>query len=448
MPSPLKICGIPPIPPLTQAVDNTHTHTHTSLSLSLPLFREDLSICFSKVHDSGRVIMQDMEISDAFCLELRQSGGLRAMTDTIKYMRLMGLASERDPRLEGEPVLRELSPRATHISDSGWINFPVGSYWRILNTTFSCTANITHELPSSFDPRSVWSIWTLMALGVGVVVAVVAAIVGAWALQRRAARRAGPSGLAELPEQTVATAHGYSLLRLLGVGHYGRVFLARQTSSGELLAIKVITVYTLRQLEAAYAECRTMLAIRHANCVRVHTYFSARMEHRLRPVSPGTSGENSDYLEQALSLDPLDVAGSAPGSGSSGPRSWSEQTALLQASPVSLGAVLSLSSGSGSGSAAEQSAFALDAAWAQPRHGSGASSSRASSRSSAADDRPASFAMQVHMVVEFCDRGTLENAILTGAFAHPVTGQPRLVRILVFWGGGSGYMWEAVAAMR
>lgn len=358
--------------------------------------------------------MSDMELSDAFCLEVGQSAGMKAMIDTIRYLRLMGLAGERELP-DSVPVIQELSPRETYISDSGWINFPVGSHWRIINSTFSCTANITHALPSSFQPRTVWSVWTVALAGAACFLGTLATVVALWILFRRRSRDSdAPGSLAKLPEQTVANSHGYSLLRLLGVGHYGRVFLAEQSSSSELFAIKVITVYTVRQLEAAYAECRTMLAIRHPNCARVHTYFSARMEHRLRPVSGEESGTDSDYLEQAFSLEPMD--------GNASPR---HMDGMLQKNPGSpagslgLGQALSLS-GSGSGSGGTQGQVP-----GGPRFNSGSSSG--SGRSSTVADRPASFAMQVHMVVDFCDMGTLETAIFGGVFEHPVTGKPRLV---------------------
>ena len=35
--------------------------------------------------------------------------------------------------------------------------------------------------------------------------------------------------------------------------------------------------------------------------------------------------------------------------------------------------------------------------------------------------------LQVHLVMQYCDMGTLDQAIKRGCFRHPETGQPKLV---------------------
>ncbi|KAL6774369.1 hypothetical protein ACKKBG_A24740 [Auxenochlorella protothecoides x Auxenochlorella symbiontica] len=264
----------------------------------------------------------------------------------------------------------------------------MGSVWRMLNCTLSCTGNVTHELTDSallgLSKERAWGRWSFLFAARGGPLGFGLAVLGAIVFVRR--RNAREGALARLPEQTVAKAQGYCLLRLLGVGHYGRVYLARQESTRQHFAIKVITVYTPRQLEAAYAECRTMLGIRHPHCAQVHSYFSARMEHSLRSVD-GNSGSDA-YLEQAFQLQGPDAA----------------------ASPAS-------SAATGTGSL-------VSTLWRATRlRGSGSSSSDAGTA-------PSSLAMQVHMVVEFCDHGTLEAAVQSGIFLDPALGRPRMDWVL------------------
>ncbi|KDD72603.1 hypothetical protein H632_c3136p0, partial [Helicosporidium sp. ATCC 50920] len=51
--------------------------------------------------------------------------------------------------------------------------------------------------------------------------------------------------------------------------------------------------------------------------------------------------------------------------------------------------------------------------------------------SSGSGSRPGGVAIQVHLVMQYCDRGTLDSAIREGVFLNPQTGRPRLLWILL-----------------
>ena len=54
-----------------------------------------------------------------------------------------------------------------------------------------------------------------------------------------------------------------------------------QLLTGREVAVKVLQLQpsNWRQLRAAWRECQIMGAVRHPTCVRVITYYSARLTH-------------------------------------------------------------------------------------------------------------------------------------------------------------------------
>ena len=107
-----------------------------------------------------------------------------------------------------------------HVADTGWVPFIASSaYWRMVNTTLSCTGNVTHYLPSP-EFVMVERPWGAREeVLVGAIVAVAAALT-VWIRSR-----AGFSPL----EHRIAVRKGYTLLTELGAGRSGKVY------KGELL---------------------------------------------------------------------------------------------------------------------------------------------------------------------------------------------------------------------
>ncbi|KDD77163.1 hypothetical protein H632_c6p7, partial [Helicosporidium sp. ATCC 50920] len=186
--------------------------------------------CFARPHHDGSVSMVDLEMSDSTCLELRQSKGILTIVESIHYLGLMdmqavGIVQEEFSAAHGSGT------RNITIKDSGWINFPPGSRWRMINTTMSCTGNVTHMLEGPPPQVVSMTIWTF------IVVAPFTLAIGALLLflahvMRPRAASTSDAGSAGLPEHVLALQHGYDLQNQVGAGHYGRVFLAQPMLRG------------------------------------------------------------------------------------------------------------------------------------------------------------------------------------------------------------------------
>jgi serine/threonine protein kinase len=81
------------------------------------------------------------------------------------------------------------------------------------------------------------------------------------------------------PAYRIAKDKGFDLKELLGSGRFGKVYRARQLAGGADVAVKVLQLQAtdLRQLRGAWQECQIMGSVQHPSCVRVVTYYSARI---------------------------------------------------------------------------------------------------------------------------------------------------------------------------
>jgi serine/threonine protein kinase len=122
-----------------------------------------------------------------------------------------------------------------------------------------------------------------------------------------------------LPVDVGATLKHYELLRKLGQGGMGTVFLARDTKLGRLVAIKLLLEYSGPKAGRFLAEARATARCRHDNIVVIHEVDAVRgypymvleylkgrtlrawMAQRERPSGPESIGA-ADTLPSAASI--------------------------------------------------------------------------------------------------------------------------------------------------
>lgn len=69
------------------------------------------------------------------------------------------------------------------------------------------------------------------------------------------------------------------MLRLLGEGGFGKVFLARHKQSGQQFAIKVIkteNIGSAADIDAIFVEAEVLRSLNHPNIVKVHKCLTLR----------------------------------------------------------------------------------------------------------------------------------------------------------------------------
>ncbi|EFN52857.1 hypothetical protein CHLNCDRAFT_138337 [Chlorella variabilis] len=265
---------------------------------------------------------------------------------------------------------KDLDARTMLIKDSGWLSGGThDSKWRFSNLTLTCTGNTTHPLPDARNARA--------------------------------------------PEYRIAESKGFLLEAPLGKGHFGRVYRGRKRTSGQLVAIKVIDLLPSQrsQVLAAYRECQLLSSVQHDNIVRVFTFYTAKVQRtqRLVEVIP----DRSEYVEVGYQVPPQagSSGGGAAASGSSGQQQGSN------GSGFSLGSQQRARGSGGSG------------ATGTPPQGSSGPGSNASS--SISDKMEGVQSIQVQLVTQYCDMGTLEQAVKGGVFIDAVTGHRRIRHILL-----------------
>lgn len=236
--------------------------------------------CFAYAAGGGaRVEFRDAIFSDARCVRWSESNGITAMVNTAKFVKPMSFKT------------KEIDERSLHIDDTGWVPFvPPNAYWRLVNVTLSCTGNVTHDLPPDFVVFQDKS-WGKKDYAM---VLTVFAILGAtvwWML--------GKGYFSPPQEIHIARKKGFELLNELGYGRFGKVYRARHRSSSKVVAVKVINLKPTdwKQLRAAWRECQLMSKVKHSSCVRVITYYSARMAPYIKPPG-GLNGGGTAADEQ------------------------------------------------------------------------------------------------------------------------------------------------------
>ncbi|WP_437926558.1 protein kinase [Sorangium sp. So ce291] len=143
---------------------------------------------------------------------------------------------------------------------------------------------------------------------------------GAVPLQARAARAPAEATAGRAPVAVGSTIKHYELIRKLGQGGMGVVFLARDTKLGRLVAIKLLHRSGGRGIEGLLAEARATARCRHENIVVIHEvdeidgypymvleYVEGRslrdwMAQREQPGAPGSPAVRTPPLPRAPGL--------------------------------------------------------------------------------------------------------------------------------------------------
>jgi hypothetical protein len=370
--------------------------------------------CFSvNAHRGAFTHAENMEISDSGCVRVRHSQAINSILTAMRYAKLFNV------RVESTPI----DSRRLRIDTSWMPGLPVGSYFRFSNVTVSCTGNLTHPLPPDFvdEPDTLLQEHPHLLIALGIAVLLMAGGL-LWC--------ARTSGRNARPEYEVALSQGYKLEEPLGSGHYGRVYRGRDTATGQLVAVKVIDMLPSqrRQVAAALRECELMAQMEHKCVVRLHKFYSAQVRrHRHHVVDKGSGSPSLDSQWSSSSWFKRLFAGAARrrrqgqgggGSGSSGASVW--------------GSGSGTSTEPGSGRLGSVSSSGLSSAYG------GTGSSLLGSGQSGLEDVPEMEAVvhgtkgvllvQVQLVMQYCDLGSLEKAIKRGDFQHPETGEPLVVR--------------------
>lgn len=373
--------------------------------------------CFSWL-DGGnaKVEFRDGIISDATCVRWSASNGITTMVNTAKFTRPLSVKTV------------EISERELLIDDSGWIPYvPPKAHWRFVNTTLSCTGNITHEIPP--DVIVISGRWGIRDNSFALTV-IILSVASAWWVYSK--------GSIAAPQEThIARKKGYELLEELGSGRFGKVYRAKEVASGRIVAVKVLTLKPSdwKQLRKAWKECQLMLTLRHPSCIQIITYYSARVMNRLKRRQQQQQPQQGNGSGQSISSD-------APSfSVDVGKAEFFDVTGALDEFVAQAGSDTSQSSG------ADMASFRSELINAYQMSGSEAGSyegnqypsvgsyqfvvdngdlpepeNRPPARPSALTADPdsntpaplESISLQVHLVMEFADQGTLYDNVKAG----------------------------------
>jgi hypothetical protein len=173
------------------------------------------AVCLANVLEDGWLTFADMRMSDAGCVNAQRSRGIAEVDRLVRYT----LGKQR--------YHRPLDDRTALVKDSGWLSgAAVESHWRLVNTSFSCTGNLTHPLPEGFVDLEFWHLSPALLASGGAVLLLLAGML-VWCGRIRARN-------SNLPEHRIAAARGYKLERPLGSGHFGRVYRGRHMRTGQV----------------------------------------------------------------------------------------------------------------------------------------------------------------------------------------------------------------------
>ncbi|KAL4420274.1 hypothetical protein ABPG77_005614 [Micractinium sp. CCAP 211/92] len=368
---------------------------------------------FSKLEDHGTSVMQHGQLSDAACVDVRQSPGIQTMLTAMRIMQM----------LKGGFKYDLLDNRTAHINDSGWLEFfhPRGARWRLIDFNLTCTGNITHPLPDDFTIVEVSRLTAKQrALAVlGAVGALVAAVVAVGY-----ARKGRGSGL---PEYKIAETKGFVLEAPLGSGHFGRVYRARNKATGQSKS-STCCPGQRREAAAAWRECQLLSTLQHDCVVRTITFYAARVErkHSVVESAPGNQYvevgfdvmQLLDQEDRGLSNDMGSCTRGAAGSSSAGAALSSNQGEVRRACGAAR-------------KAAGLSSSPTPACDCPPAASGPMWCSAAVWVHALLANLPWDTPLQVQLVMQYCDMGTLDAAIKEGVFKDPKTGLPNLRHILL-----------------
>ncbi|EFN52748.1 hypothetical protein CHLNCDRAFT_58735 [Chlorella variabilis] len=355
--------------------------------------------CFTKMGPGGWGLLHNFKVSDASCTNTQHSVSIATSLMFIRFGSFLG----------GTYDVEHLDTRTVLVKDTGWLRSPdVAAYLRVINTTFSCTGNITHPVPpeTRLVILPVWQQYLLLVGGLALLFLTAGLF---WCWHRRARE-------SSLPEHRIAESRGFLLEEPLGSGHFGRVYRGRTKSLGQLVAIKVIDLLPSQRRQLVYAcrECQLMSRVQHPSIVRVVTFYAAQVQARPQVVelTPGI-----EYVEIGFNVASI-IDGSTAAA-------WaSSQEARYQGS----------ANGSGGSSVAPN---AGGGSRGPPTNSGGSTASSSDGMegvlSTQANCRPAGHLLNtihVQLVMQYCDLGTLEQSVRAGMFRDAETGQVKLRHIL------------------
>ncbi|PSC73919.1 Dual specificity phosphatase 12 [Micractinium conductrix] len=334
----------------------------------------------------GRTVYDSVQISDATCVHVRDPRSALNAYVTHQFEKA-----------------KYLDSRTVFVHDTGWLDKTsnAGTYdslvemdtvlfnalLRIRNSTLTCTGNTTHPVP--FDPELLEVLAMPLAHKAGMAAGLLALLAAAGGLAVCMRGRARDS---QLPEYKIADSRGIVLEEPLGSGHFGRVYKGRLKSNGQLVAVKVVDLLPRqrRQLVAAWRECQLLTSLEDDNIVRVHTFHTAQVHRRQNIIEPEPGNQ---YVELGFHVaEILDNTRRPP-------------------AIADLSGSGSLSSSSGRGG----------------RNTVGSSDQFGTSSGGI----EGMISVQVHIVMQYCDMGTLHQAIQNGVFGDKDTKLPRMGHIVL-----------------
>lgn len=220
-------------------------------------------ICFTTTTGGSSLVLDNVDLSDAGCTHVRESKGIHSLITAAKFSNILtGLKVE------------EVDSRTLRITETGWVPYlPPPTRWRIINSTFTCTGNITHYLPYKESELSMIGIQYIQSVPVSIWICLLA-ITSVLAHQVYTKRR----GMAASIEEKLASLKGFKLQTILGSGFYGKVYKAKQVATDRLVAIKVIslTAGDFGRWRAAVNELFILKGMsRHPSCINILHWYKA-----------------------------------------------------------------------------------------------------------------------------------------------------------------------------
>ncbi|KAI3431697.1 hypothetical protein D9Q98_004742 [Chlorella vulgaris] len=368
---------------------------------------DSLPLCLASVFGGGHLTLADMRLSDAACVNVRRSPGIQAVQELMAFT------------IKKQQLGKVVSDRSLFLKDTGWLHGAMpDSRWRITNTTLTCTGNTTHPLPDDFVDVEVGRLSpAVLAIGTTALLALTAALF--WCSRSQALS-------STLPEYRIAESRGFTLEEPLGSGHFGRVYRGTKKSTGQAVAIKVIDLLPdqRRQAAAAYRECQLISALHHECIVQVVTFYTAQVLRRRRRHSVATtthSDEDNPYAEGYKA--PAKALRWRSTKGTAGPvhdSSSSSPSPLTRPLP----AVTELS-GSGAGTS-----FSGSGPGTPLLDGPSVDGKAPAGDVAGQPGTEGVLSIQLQLVTQYCDLGTLDAAVKSGKFHDSETGLPKLSHIL------------------
>lgn len=326
--------------------------------------------CLTKTTTGSSLLMEDLIVSDARCVNTSASLGMKALLQAATFSNLFTTGYNHV----------YINSTTVYLNETNWVSYiPPPARWRMVNTLFTCTGNHTHPLPkidllnhSYHVPLSMWL----------VMVALLVFAVWSFIKLQRKKRSEG------VPEFVIARNRGYALQSLIGAGHYGQVYKAKHIATDQMVAIKVLNLNpeNSKELRQAVKEYYTMKSLQHPGCLRVISRYSNYLRQTKDGVEIGPLAWSiEDYVHAPNSLSIEDTARAISLTSSTSISHGDEMVSNTYLAPLF------------NGSIAEDASYTT---------------------------------VQLHIVLEFCDMGTLADSISNGRHFYDPDGFPVLSTIL------------------